>query len=101
MAPPECHAPRFKEFGFMNVTSAKMKPRSDRSRNFQQEGAALVIILAFVVLLTGLVIAYLSRTITDRQLAKASFEDTAAELLAGSSLDIIVSDLRQEIADSP
>ena len=77
-----------------------MKQRSDPSRNFRQEGAALVIILAFVVLLTGLVIVYLSRTITDRQLAKSSFEDTAAELLARSSLDIIVSDLRQEIADS-
>src|SRR3984893_14090539 len=77
-----------------------MKPRADFSRNFQQDGAALIIVLAFVVLLTGLVIAYLSRATTDRQLAKASFEDTAAELLARSSLDIIVSDLRQEIANS-
>lgn len=57
--------------------------------------------LAFVVLLTGLVITYFLRSTADRQLAKSSFDDTAAELLARSSLDIIVGDFKQEIADAP
>jgi len=42
-------------------------------------------------------VAYLFRTSNDRQLAKSSFEDAAADLLARSALDIIVGDLKQEI----
>ena len=64
-------------------------------------GAALLIVLAFVVLLTVLVVAYFSRTATDRQLAQSSFNDTSADLLARSALDIVVSDFKQEIANNP
>jgi len=66
----------------------------------QPKGAALVIILAFVVLLTGLVVAYLSRTTGDRQLAKASFDDTASDLLARNALVIITNDFKQERASA-
>lgn len=62
-------------------------------------GAALVIVLAFVVLLSGLLVAYLTRAGIDRQLAQASFHDTKSDLLARSALDIIVADFKQEIAD--
>src|SRR5256885_4705685 len=68
-----------------------------RSRDRSSKGAAIIIVLAFVVLVTGLAVAYLSRTTTDRQLAKSSFDDTAADLLARSALDIVVSDFKQEI----
>jgi Tfp pilus assembly protein PilX len=61
-------------------------------------GAALIIVLAFVALLTVLVVAYFTRTTTDRQLAKTSFTNTSADLLARSALDIIVGDFKQEIA---
>jgi len=64
------------------------------------KGAALIIVLAFVVLLTGLAVAYFSRTTTDRQLAQSSFNDTTADLLARSSLDIVVGDLKQERASA-
>jgi hypothetical protein len=67
----------------------------------ESKGAALIIVLAFVVLLTGLAVAYLSRTTTDRQLAKSSFDDTAADLLVRSALDIVVNDLKQEIVNNP
>jgi hypothetical protein len=66
---------------------------SDRS----SKGAALMIVLAFVVLLTGLTLAYFSRTATDRQLAQSSYNDTSADLLARSALDIVVNDFKQEI----
>src|SRR5882672_9486378 len=62
------------------------------------KGAALIIVLAFVVLVTVLGVTYLSRTTTDRQLAQSSFNDTTADLVARSALDITVSDLKQEIA---
>ena len=62
-------------------------------------GAALVIVLAFVVLLSGLVLAYLTRAATDRQLARSSLTDTKSDLLARSALEIVVADLKQEIAN--
>jgi hypothetical protein len=64
-------------------------------------GAALMIVLAFVVLLTGLALAYFSRTTTDRQLAQSSYNDTSADLLARSALDIVVGDFKQEIINNP
>jgi len=63
-----------------------------------RRGAALIIVLAFVVLLSGLVVAYLTRAGADRQLAQASFQDTKSDLLARSALDIVVADFKQEIA---
>src|SRR5690349_18751729 len=71
------------------------------SRNSASKGAALIIVLAFVVLVTVLVVTYFSRTTTDRQLAQSSYNDTSADLLARSALDITVSDLKQEIANNP
>src|SRR6266480_171837 len=70
------------------------------SRHGASKGAALIIVLALVVLATGLGLAYFSRTTTDRQLAQTSYHDTSADLLARSALDISVSDLKQEIATS-
>ena len=63
-----------------------------------KRGAALLIVLAFVVILSGLAVAYLSRTGTDRQLAHGTFNESRADILARSALDLIVGDLKQEIA---
>src|SRR6266478_938483 len=71
-------------------------PLLSRSSN---KAAALIIVLAFVVLLAGLSLAYLSRTTTDRQLAHSSSNDTSADLLARSALDIVVGDFKQEIVN--
>jgi Tfp pilus assembly protein PilX len=68
-----------------------------RMKRLQSDGAALILVLAFIVLLTGIVMAYFSRSTTDRQLAKSSFDDTAADLLARSALDIVVSEFKQEL----
>jgi hypothetical protein len=62
-------------------------------------GAVLVIVLAFVVLLAGVVTAYLARTRTERQLAHGSFIQRTADQLAQSALGIVVGDLKQEIAN--
>jgi hypothetical protein len=71
------------------------------SRRRLSKGAALIIVLAFILLLTGLSLAYFSRTTTDRQLAHSSFNDTGADLLARSALDIVVGDFKQEIVNNP
>ncbi len=67
------------------------------SRDGASKGAALIIVLAFVVLVTALALAHFSRTTTNRQLAQSSYTDTSADLVARSGLDIIVGSLKQEI----
>src|SRR5437879_8069468 len=76
----------------------RVPPLLSRSSN---KAAALIIVLAFVVLVTGLALAYFSRTTTDRQLAQSSYNDTSADLLARSALDVIVGDFKQEILNNP
>src|SRR5437762_9012681 len=72
-----------------------------RSRDDASKGAALMIVLALVVLLTGLSLAYFTRTTTDRQLAQSSYNDNSADLLAHSAMDIVVNDFKQEILSHP
>jgi hypothetical protein len=63
------------------------------------EGAALIIVLAFIVLLSAVVVAYLARSMADRPLAHSGFSESAADQLARSALVIIVSGFKQEIAN--
>ena len=74
-----------------------MRPTSSLPRRSSNKAAALIIVLAFVVILTGLAVAYLSRATTDRQLAHTSFHDTDADLLARSALDAVVGGFKWEI----
>src|SRR5436190_5639570 len=71
------------------------------SHHGASKGAALIIVLALVVLATALGLAYFSRTTTDRQLAQSSYNDTSADLLARTALDIEVNDFKQEILGHP
>src|SRR5438034_9641222 len=65
----------------------------------RQRGAALIIVLAFVVLRTQLCVAYLSRTTSDRQVAHSSFNQSNVDQLAQSAMDNVIGDLRQEIVN--
>src|SRR6266550_1720724 len=65
----------------------------------RERAAALIIVLAFVVLLTGLVIAYFSRTTSDRPVAHSSFNQAEVDQLAASAMENIIGDLRQEIVN--
>src|SRR5260370_34379624 len=65
----------------------------------RERGAALIIVLAFVVLLTGLGVAYLYRTTNDRQVAHSSFKQSNVDQLAQSAMDNIIGDLRQEVVN--
>src|SRR2546423_1066332 len=69
------------------------RPRRDTA------GAAIIIVLAFVVLLTAMVIAYLSRTSMGRQIAHGDFNDAKSDELARSALDIVVADFKEEIGN--
>jgi hypothetical protein len=68
-----------------------------RKISAHERGAALLIVLVFAVLLTGLAVAYVSRTTGDRTVAHSSFNQTKVDELAGSATNYIVDDLVQEI----
>src|SRR5882724_11024713 len=65
----------------------------------EQRGAALIIVLAFVVIFTGIGVAYLSRTTGDRQVAHSSFKQSDVDQLVQSAVDNVIGDLRQEITN--
>src|SRR5437773_5555293 len=69
-------------------------PKTISSR---ERGAALVIVLAFVVLLSGLAVAYLSRATSDRPVAHSSFHQSKSDQVAASGMDLVIGGLRQEI----
>ena len=70
-----------------------------RFKRKQNRGAALVLVLAFVVLLTTLVVAYFSRATSDRQFAASTFGDANADILARSAMEVIVGDFKEELID--
>src|ERR1043166_953305 len=80
--------------GMPRLRRSDRKPPQSGTPN---QGAALIIVLAFMALLTGLALAYFSHTAADRQLAAASFHDASADLLAHTALDIVVGSLKREI----
>src|SRR5579862_2442038 len=63
-----------------------------------RRGMALVIVLAFVVMLTGLLVAFFSRSLADRQVSTGSANETKVDLFARGALDSIVGDFKDEIA---
>jgi hypothetical protein len=65
----------------------------------RERAAALIIVLALVVLVTGLVVAYFSRATSDRPVAHSSFNQSKVDQLAQSAMDSIIGDLRQEITN--
>src|SRR5262245_48907955 len=65
----------------------------------RERGAALIIVLAFVVIFAGVGVAYLSRTTGDRQVAQSSFNQSNVDALVQSAVDNIIGDLRQEITN--
>src|SRR6266446_4810246 len=65
----------------------------------REQAAALIIVLALVVLVTALAVAYFSRATSDRPAAHASFNQAKADQLAQSAMDNIIGDLRQEITN--
>ena len=71
-------------------------PRSEVLK--RQTAAALVVVLAFVVLMTGMVLAFFSRAASNRQVSNSSANQIRAEWMARGAIDQIVGDLKQEIA---
>src|SRR5439155_12333644 len=63
----------------------------------REQAAALIIVLALVVLVAALAVAYLSRTVSDRQVSHSSFNQSKVDLVAASAMELTIGGLRQEI----
>ena len=68
------------------------------ARTAGRRSAALVIILALLVLLTGVVAIFLSRALIEQKVSSSSANEARVDILARSAVDMITGDLRQEIA---
>ncbi len=64
----------------------------------RERGVAIVLILAFLVLLTGVIVAFFVRATAERQVSNNVTSQAKADTLARGALDVIVGDLKQEIA---
>ncbi len=68
-----------------------------RDSGSMRQGAALVIVLAFIVLLTGLVIALFSMSLLDRQISNSSANAARVSAFADGAASAIVAELVQEV----
>ena len=61
------------------------------------KGVALVMVLLMILLLSGMIVTYLSHSMMQHQLSNQNAAQIKADLLAHSALALIVADLRHEI----
>lgn len=66
-------------------------------RSHLERGSALVIMLAFLVLLTVVVLAFYSRAMLDRQIAESTTSQTVVNAFADSATEVVVGNLRAEM----
>ena len=81
-----------------------MRPRTFSAKSISpgrtrsgESGAALLITLACITILSGLIIAYLTHSLMEMQISTASASETSAALFARGAVDSVVGELQQEI----
>ncbi len=67
-------------------------------RSSQRQGVALIIVLSFIVIVTGVIIAFFSRATLGRQISRTSVAQIQSKTLADTALNTLIGDLRAEIA---
>lgn len=82
----------------MRRRSLAESDHSDDLGYSDHSGVALVVILVFLVLLSGLVMAFFSRATADRQLSQRYADTVDTKLLAQGAVNMIIGDLKQEIS---
>ncbi len=79
-----------------------MTPRSSTApvlARSARKGFALILLLVFIVLLSGLIIAFLNLSLSDTVVSGSSANQVKVSIFAQGALNTIVGDLKQEIAD--
>lgn len=80
-----------------NRTLRRYSPGNASSGVNSSRGVALIIVLAMLVLILGLVMAYFSRVTLQRQVASSSAANAQAGALTLTALDVLLFDIRHEI----
>ena len=80
----------------MRCTTSPLGPSSNFRQN--RSGVALILVLCFVVLISGLVLALLSRSTSSGLISNASVNFTRTDIYGHGAIDQVIGDLRQEIA---
>lgn len=96
-----CRWPRLTGSSSKLASPTFMRLSHKRSLLFLQQngrGFALVLVLAFTALLTGLALAFLSNSLGQRQVAHASADQEKVSLLADGATDMVAGYLQAEIA---
>jgi Tfp pilus assembly protein PilX len=69
-------------------------------RRRRRHGVTLILVLSFVLLLTAVVLVFLSRAMNARLLSSGSLKQSSSDQFALSALDVVTGNLKQEIASS-
>jgi hypothetical protein len=64
-----------------------------------RNGAALIITLAFMILLAALLVIFFTQSLSYRELSNGSFNDFKSATIGQSALETVVGDLQQEMAN--
>ena len=79
----------------MNLACGVSSRSNARRRTARRRGVALITVLAIVVLLTALVVGFLSRVGTDRQSAQNYTANANAQLLADTAINLVQAAINQ------
>ena len=66
-----------------------------RQLHRRQRGVALVIVLGMLVVLSGLLVAFMSTAMTERSAAQAGNDGTAARQIADSTVNLVMAQIRE------
>lgn len=80
------------------IASSTFRTSHRKSPASRRRGLALVVILACVVLLTVMVMAYFSYSSLQRQISSSSANQTSSDIFALGAANSVIGDLKQEIA---
>src|SRR5262245_14433531 len=75
-----------------------MKPHADRK---EAKGVALVIVLAFISLISALIIAYFSSVSTEMAASRTNATVADTRMLADTAVDLVTAQIREAAAPLP
>jgi len=87
--------PKIEDCILMKVTSKRL---CVNAMHRTRRGVVLILVLSIIVLLTGIIVAFFSRTLFDRQISNSSASGARVGLFAKGALDVVVGDIKEEIA---
>jgi len=80
----------------MKTSSASLQSRAPRG----QQGIALVIVLSMLVIISGLLVAFMSTALNERSVSQMNSDNVAARQIADSTVNILMAQIRDATAST-